>query len=63
MRAAAADPPVLLLPCRELEWMENASNNGKRAVKFVVSGELTEYHGRNYMLLRKVLVHRSLNQF
>ena len=57
------EQPVRLLPCRELEWMENASNNGKRAVKFLVSGELTEYHGRNYLLLRKVLVDQNLNQF
>lgn len=57
------EQPVRLLPCRELEWMENASNNGKRAVKFLISGELTEYHGRNYLLLRKVLVDQNLNQF
>jgi hypothetical protein len=40
--------------------MEYASANGTGDVVFVVSGELTEFHGLNYLLLRKVLIQRDL---
>lgn len=52
--------PLRLLPSRQVEIMEQTSDGGARSVVFVVSGEITEYHGRNYLLLRKVLVRRDL---
>ncbi len=54
------EPPMQLLPNRDLETMEIQSANGTRPVKFRVSGEVTEYRGANYLLLRKVLVVHDL---
>ena len=54
------EPPMQLLPNRDLETMEILSANATRAVKFRVSGEVTEYRGRNYLLLRKVLTVHNL---
>jgi len=51
---------LLLLPSRQLEIMEQTSRGGARSVVFIVSGEVTEFHGRNYLLLRKVLIRRDL---
>ena len=51
--------PMRLLPNRLLETAIALSDGGAKSTVFVVSGEITEYHGVNYLLLRKVLVHRS----
>ena len=53
------EPPIRLLPSRMLESMELASAGGTRAVDFKISGQVTEFHGINYLLLEKVLVVRS----
>ncbi|MBN1346188.1 MAG: hypothetical protein JXQ73_26100 [Phycisphaerae bacterium] len=50
------EPPMELLPNRDLVTMEITSANGTRPVKFKVSGEVTEYRGKNFLLLRNVLV-------
>jgi hypothetical protein len=50
---------IRLLPSRMLESMEMAAARGTRDVRFKVSGEVTEYHGVNYLLLRMVLVLRD----
>ncbi len=52
--------PMRLLPNRLLEDMEIISENGTRPVVFVVSGEVTEYHGANYLLVQKLLTKTSL---
>jgi hypothetical protein len=52
--------PLRLLPNRMLEFMETASAGGRSSVVFIVSGQVTEYHGANYLLARKVLVERDL---
>jgi hypothetical protein len=39
--------------------MEQASKSADGAILFVISGEITEYGGINYVLLRKVLIHRG----
>lgn len=55
------EPPLRILPNRWLETMEEVSAGGTRpGVKFRVSGELTEYRGTRYILLRKALVERNL---
>jgi len=59
-RTRTDERPLRLLPNQMLETMEIASAGGTRSVIFVVSGEITEYHGMNYLLLRKVLVRRDL---
>lgn len=44
-------PPIILLPCRRLAVLE-AQNNGPDGGKpFLVSGEVTEYHHHNFLLL------------
>ncbi len=52
-------PPLRVLPNRLLEMMVSASGGGTRSVVFLVSGELTEYRGTNYLLVHKVLIRRD----
>ena len=56
----ARQKPVRLLPNRLLESALALSGSGMRGVVFIVSGEVTEYKGTNYFLLRKVLLRRDL---
>ena len=55
--------PIRLLPNRLLETALAISGAGTRSVVFIVSGEVMEYKGMNYLLLRKVLVRRDLGNF
>jgi len=57
-----SEPPLILLPCLKLEQMELLASK-KGNAKFMVSGEVTVYHGKGYLLLRKVMLHRDLGQF
>lgn len=57
---APPELPIRLLPNRLLEDMEIASSGGTKAVVFIISGELTEYHGVNYLLLQKLLTRPNL---
>lgn len=50
------DPPMLILPNLKLMQMENAVSSARRDLKFRVSGQVTEYKGRNYILLDKIVV-------
>ncbi|UCG32239.1 MAG: hypothetical protein JSU68_11290 [Phycisphaerales bacterium] len=52
--------PLRVLPSQLLETMEYASAEGTGDIVFVVSGEITEFHGVNYLLLRKVLIRRAM---
>ena len=55
------EPPIRLLPCVKLAGAERiaaASGGGLR-----VSGVITHYRGRAYLLLRKVLPAREMGQF
>ena len=53
---AMRDPPVVLLPNLKLMAMENAVTAGSRDLRFRITGMVTEYKGRNYVLLEKVVV-------
>lgn len=53
---ALRDPPVIILPNLKLMAMETAARASNRDLKFRVTGMVTEYNGRNYLLLEKVLV-------
>lgn len=53
---ALQDPPMILLPNLKLMAMEAAVKNATRDVRFRVTGMVTEYNGRNYLLLEKVVV-------
>lgn len=54
--AALQDPPMRVLPNLKLMVMEDAIESGGTDLRFRVSGSLTEYRGRNYILLEKVIV-------
>jgi len=53
---AMKDPPLLILPNLNLMSMEDAVSGGSQDLRFRVTGMVTEYHGRNYILLDKVTV-------
>lgn len=57
------DPPMGVVPSRYLEVMEKLSEDGKQSIKFKVSGEVTEYRGKNYLYVHFVQVERELNKF
>jgi hypothetical protein len=46
------DPPLYLLPCRELEQMEAAIARREDDAEFLVTGEVFIYHGQAYFLPR-----------
>lgn len=54
------DLPIRLLPNRLLEDMEIQSSGGTVPIVFIVSGEVTEYHGVNYLLIQKLLIRPDL---
>lgn len=47
---AMADPPMLLMPCRQLENMERIVEERGTEVAFIVSGQVFVYHNQNYLL-------------
>jgi hypothetical protein len=53
---AMQDPPVLVLPNLKLMAMEDAVAASSRDLRFRITGIVTEYRGRNYVLLEKVVV-------
>lgn len=56
------DPPVIILPNLKLMAMENAVNSSNRDLRFRITGPVTEYKGRNYILLEKVSVVQDTTQ-
>lgn len=50
------DPPMVILANLKLMTMESAVTAANRDLRFRVTGMVTEYHGRNYLLLEKVVV-------
>jgi hypothetical protein len=53
--AALQDPPLLALPNLKLAALEGAAGE-HHDTRFRVTGLITEYRGRNYILLQKVVV-------
>lgn len=53
---AMQDPPMGLLPNLSLMMMQDQLKASGKDLKFRVSGMVTEYMGRNYLLLSKVVV-------
>lgn len=53
--AAALDPPMLLAPNLHLMSVEAAASE-EPETRFRVTGRVSEYRGRNYLLLEKVVV-------
>lgn len=54
--SALKDPPMLILPNVKLMAMESMVKNASRDLRFQVWGMVTEYNGRNYILLEQVVV-------
>jgi len=59
---ALRDPPMIILPNLKLMLMENAAATNSRDLKFRVTGVVTEYRGRNYILLEKVVIPPDVTQ-
>ncbi len=53
---ALRDAPLVILPNLTLMKMEQAATGVNRDLRFRISGMVTEYRGRNYVLLDKGLV-------
>jgi len=54
---AMKDPPMIILPNLKLMQMESAAKQvGGGGLKFRITGMITEYNGRNYILIEKVVV-------
>ena len=56
------DPPMIILPNLALMRMETFVSGATRDIRFKVSGTVTEYKGRNYILLDKVVVVPDVTQ-
>jgi hypothetical protein len=56
------DAPVVILPNLKLMAMEQAAKSSNRDLRFRVTGMVTEYNGRNYVLLEKVVVVPEVTQ-
>ena len=54
--SAMQDPPMGLLPNISLMMVQDQLKSTGRDLRFRVSGMVTEYMGRNYLLLSKVVV-------
>jgi len=50
------DPPMILLPNLKLTVMEDAVKSTNAYTRFKITGVVTEYRGRNYLLVEKVTV-------
>ena len=48
-----ADPPMIVLPNRALGDLERFVENSRTDPRLWVSGEVTQYNGRNYILLQR----------
>jgi hypothetical protein len=53
---AMQDPPLRLIPNLKLADMEDAIASNSRDLRFRVTGMLTEYRGRNFVLIEKFVV-------
>ncbi|MGC8624745.1 MAG: hypothetical protein ACP5VQ_05715 [Phycisphaerae bacterium] len=56
-------PPLILLPCHLLERMENRSAHDGTEIKFRISGRITQFKGRNYLLITYFEVVHNLGRF
>lgn len=57
------DPPVVVLPNLKLMGMEAAMQGNSRNLRFRITGMVTEYRSRNYILLEKAVVVPETSQF
>ena len=60
-----ADPPLGLVNCRALETMETLAGGAAaagNAVRFIVSGEVTQYRGKNFLWVQNVRAVRDMDR-
>jgi len=58
------EPPVWIMPNEHLRWMEAMNNACRdREVVFRVSGEIHQYRGQQFLLIRSAIQKRNLDQF
>lgn len=57
--SALKDPPMIILPNQKLMLMESTVKNNSKDVRFIASGMVTEYNGRNYILLEMVVTRQD----
>ena len=50
------DTPVVLMPSKKLDRMEILSDLGRKPMRFRISGRISEYRGRNYLSMTKLVV-------
>jgi hypothetical protein len=48
-----ADPPLKLIPSRKLQQLEDRVQSSYRDLPVRLSGEVTEYRGRNYLFVQR----------
>ena len=56
------DPPMQLIPSRFLMAMEDATANGTQPLHFRVTGQVTEYRGKNYLWVQAMEILRDVNK-
>jgi hypothetical protein len=56
------DPPMQLIPSKFLMAMEDATANGTQPLRFRVTGQVTEYRGRNYLWVQQMEILRDVNK-
>lgn len=54
------EPPITLLECQTLERMVRESRGGIEPVVFILTGEITDFRGENYLLPRMALRKRDM---
>lgn len=59
---ALRDPPMIVLPNLLLQQMEEQITSSNRDLRFRVSGMITEYHGRNYILILRSVIPQDVTQ-
>jgi hypothetical protein len=58
------EPPLRVLPGLRLEWIKMTMNqSGKSDLRLRVSGDITYYKNKRYLMLRKVLRQRDMDEF
>lgn len=57
-----AEPPMAMLPCTNLSVIESLAERMGESATFTISGPVTVYHGRNYLLPTTFTVNRATDQ-
>jgi len=53
---------MVILPNLYLQSMEQMTEKGTKTIRFNISGEVTEYQGKNFLIIRFVKTEREMSQ-